>query len=261
MKDIFKIFIKTILFSKSEKHKENILFQAKNISREIYLWICGCEYKKVSLGQNCNSAWYLKESNNKSASYPFDWIFSSQEIVLHAVKDNFKSFLDKEMIFTINKEKAGHCFYHSRMFNHKNPLNSDEEYNYYKRCVHRFKDTLHSKKPIIFIYTVINEPDKRPSWSDGFNREIKKPVHQSIESFSKLINFIKNINPNSKFLFINQLTEGKLKIESKFINKDIIWIDFTSRGENTGVKYLDLIDDTIIKIIYQGLNKEYKFNN
>ena len=31
--------------------------------------------KFVSLGQNCSSAWYLKQLGLKLESYPFDWIF------------------------------------------------------------------------------------------------------------------------------------------------------------------------------------------
>ena len=237
-----------------EEHK--VLVEAAKISNVIYDWQKDEYFEKISIGQNCNSSWYLKQTNNRKSSYPFDWIFSSSEIVTHAIKDGFVSFLDKKSIFPINNGSAGHLFYHSKMFNHKSPVNSGEDYDYYKRCVDRFINIINSGKSIIFVCTVINEPDKRPSWSNGFDRQIRKPENQSIETFSSLIAAIKQINPNSKFLFINQLTGRELEIKHKFFTQDVIWIDFFSKGENTGVKYLNILDDTIIKIIYNGLNEK-----
>ncbi|MEH6764506.1 MAG: DUF1796 family putative cysteine peptidase [Aequorivita antarctica] len=234
----------------------NVILEAAKISNVIYDWQDDGEVEKISIGQNCNSSYYLKHTNNKRHSYPFDWIFSSAEIVLHAIKDNFNTFLDKKMMNSITDDVGGHLFYHSKMFNHRNPLSSDENYDYYKRCADRFVTVIKTGKPIIFVCTVVNEPDKRPSWSNGFDREIPKPENQSIKSFMNLITVIQRINPRSKFLFVNQLTEGKLKIEYQFFAKDVLWIDFVSKGENTGVKYLDLLDDTIIKIIYNGLNEK-----
>lgn len=235
-----------------------VLIEAAKLSNVIHSWQKDECFEKISIGQNCNSSWYLKETDNRKASYPFDWIFSSGEIVSHAIKDGFDSFLDKQLINPINNEQAGHLFYHSSMFNHKNPLNSNEDYEYYKRSVDRFVNLINSAKPIIFVCTVINEPDKRISWSNGFDRQIRKPQNQSVKSFSNLIRELKQINPYSKFLFINQMTEGELKLEYKFFAYDVLWIDFLSKGENTGVKYLNSLDDTIMKIIYNGLNENSK---
>jgi hypothetical protein len=232
------------------------LVQAAKISNLIYNWQKDECFEKISIGQNCNTSWYLKETNNKNASYPFDWIFSSAEIVSHAIKDDFISFLDKESMYPINSSTAGHLVYHSRMFNHKNPLNTNEEYDYYKRCVDRFVSIINSGKPIVFVCTVINEPDKRPSWSNGFDKQIPKPTNQTIKSFLNLMDVLQQINPCSKFLFINQSAGGEIKIECTLFKKDVMWIDFVSKGENTGVKYLNLLDDTIMKIVYNGLNEK-----
>ncbi len=254
---MFKNFLnKNTSTSKSSPDVDvyNVIVEAAKISNIIYNWQLDEYVEKISIGQNCNSSHYLKQTNNKNHSYPFDWIFSSAEIVLHAIEDNFNTFLDKKMIYSITNDVGGHLFYHSKMFNHKNPLSSDENYEYYKRCADRFETVVKTGKPIIFVCTVVNEPDKRPGWSNGFDRQIRKPENQSIKSFLDLIDVLRKINPSSKFLFINQLTESKLKIEYQFFAKDILWIDFVSQGKNTGVKYLNLIDDTIIKIIYNGLN-------
>lgn len=142
------------------------------------------------------------------------------------------------------------------MFNHRNPLENSEHYNYYQRATVRLKDLLKAKKNVVFVITVINEPEKRKNWSEGFNNEMKQPQNQTLESFNELVEFISEINPNSKFLFINQFTEEKLNLNLTFNNDEIMWIDFTSAGGNSGVKYSNKIDDTIMKIIYSGLSNQ-----
>jgi hypothetical protein len=46
----------------------------------------------ISLGENCNSAWYIKQVGLKKSSYPFDWIYCSPEIINHCIKDSFKTY-------------------------------------------------------------------------------------------------------------------------------------------------------------------------
>ena len=116
------------------KRLSSSLFLLKN---EISEWKEQQKYTLVSLGQNCNSSWYLKETGNKEASYPFDWIFSSQKIVVDAINDRFESFIDKRNIISL-WEKAGNKIYHSSLFNHRNPVKSEEDYSYYKRVIERF---------------------------------------------------------------------------------------------------------------------------
>jgi hypothetical protein len=239
-----------------EKNKD-VLEKSIAIKEEIAKWLADAQYEKVSLGENCNSAWYLKESGNKKASYPFDWIFSSPAIVEHAVKDDFVSFLDKEFIFQVSENKAGHTLYHSSLFNHKNPLKSDVEYSYYQRSVDRFLKLVKNKDAhILFVFTVIQEYDKRPDWKNGFDRSFKMPIEQDLGYFKNTIRLIKEINSKSKFIFINQFTESTLALDLKDIQKDCLWLDFHSQGRNTGVKYLDDLDDRIMKNIYQGLYQE-----
>lgn len=234
--------------------QQSTLIKASIISNKISAWVGHDDYECISFGENCNTSWYIKETGNKKASYPFDWIFSSPEIIIHALKDEFKSFLNKDYIFPVGKKRAGHSYYHSRMFNHRNPLENEGHYEYYKRATARLKDLLKAQKKTIFIITVINEAEKRKNWSEGFDKEMKQPINQSLENFKDLITYVSQINPNSKFLFINQFTENKLNIDLALSDEDVMWIDFTSTGANSGVKYSNKIDDTIIKIIYHGLN-------
>lgn len=227
------------------QNEQEIVFKAISIKNEISEWKGQQKYTLVSLGQNCNSSWYLKETGNKEASYPFDWIFSSQKIVVDAISDRFESFIDKRNIISLG-EKAGNKLYHSSLFNHRNPVKSEEDYSYYKRVIERFLDIIDRGEPTVFVITVVNEYEKRKEWYNGFVDSMMPSFPQSLESFSEVITLIKSINKNVKFIFIEQFTECDLKLDISIKTNDILWIKFYSGHKNTGVHYLDTVDDTII---------------
>ena len=102
----------------------------------------------VSLGQNCMASWYLKQVGLKKRSLPFDWIFSSLDIIEHTVDDKFSIFLDPD--YFIKGKVTGHRLYHQNMFNHKSPLGEDN-YSYYKRCCERFLKLLTSERQTLFV--------------------------------------------------------------------------------------------------------------
>ena len=43
-----------------------------------------------SLGTLCHSSLLLKRNNLKKCSYPFDWIYSNCDNVIHCIKNKFK---------------------------------------------------------------------------------------------------------------------------------------------------------------------------
>ena len=224
-----------------------------DLIKKIYCWKKKSNFEYISLGQNCNTAWYLKSAGLKKASYPFDWIFSSFSIVLDCIKDNFQKFLDVNLIESKGKQ-AGHKGYHSHLFNHKNPLKSPKEYKYYTRCVKRFTTILNKEGSILFICTVLNEKNKRPTWAKGFHNTFEPPKIQDQNSAMEMVNLISNIKPNSKFLFIEQYTEcPKPKFELVHESENCMWIKFYSIGKNNGVRYLDFIDDYLVKRLFYSL--------
>ena len=65
------------------------------------------EFKYVcSLGTLCHSSYFLKQSNLKMASYPFDWIFSNIDMIIDCIENNFDKFLDKKYY---KNHKNGRC--------------------------------------------------------------------------------------------------------------------------------------------------------
>lgn len=211
-------------------------------------------YSAISIGQNCNTAWYLRQVGAKAASYPFDWIFSSAEIAESCLRDSFSTFLNKQYLLP-KKDwcSAGHSLYHANMFHHRSPLQTEDDYDYYARCVNRFNHILSSGGRIIFVCTIIKEPDKNLLWSDGFCNEYPLPSGQSYRTYKSFIEYAGRINHNLKYVFIEQYTEGTLTIDSEIVDDNVLSVRFTSRGKNDGVKYLDDFDDFIAKLLYSGL--------
>ena len=109
-----------------------------------------------SLGFSCHSAQILKRNKYKCCSFPFDWIFSNCDSIIHCIESNFSVFLDKSYYIDISPSQCGHSKYNEFMFNHHNPLANVDHYNYYVRCVDRFRNILQNQENKLFITTYLN---------------------------------------------------------------------------------------------------------
>lgn len=112
-----------------------------------------------SLGSLCHSSQLLKRNEIKICSYPFDWVFSGLEMIMHCLEDDFRVFLDKSYYVDIqnrwNNNQCGHKYYHLNLFNHFDPRN-EKDYNYYIRCVDRFRSLLLQEDYKLFTMMFIN---------------------------------------------------------------------------------------------------------
>ena len=133
-------------------------------------------YSTCSLGFKCIASQILINLKIKKESYPFDWIISNLDIVKHCIQDDFKIFLDKKYYSYTNKDnklieeekflnyyllnknrmdnskgffqdkrsfqdkRVYHNYYSSsfKLFAHYNPK-LEKDYEYYERCINRFK--------------------------------------------------------------------------------------------------------------------------
>jgi len=114
-----------------------------------------------SLGGLCHSSQILKRNKLKVCSYPFDWIFSNTSMIIDCIEDGFAKFLDKSYYTNVSPLKCGHSYYNTHydkcvIFNHHNPLKKRKHYNYYVRCVDRFKQLLKYQEHKLFIMTIPN---------------------------------------------------------------------------------------------------------
>ena len=110
-----------------------------------------------SLGSLSHSSQILKRNNVKTNSYPFDWIFSSPEMIIDCVEDNFNKFLDRQYYVSKSDKQCEHMYYKKSdncIFRHHNPLIHIRDYEYFSRCVIRFKNLL-SEKENVKLFTTI----------------------------------------------------------------------------------------------------------
>lgn len=108
----------------------------------------------LSLGTRCFVARSLELMHWRRYAGPFDWIYSSAQMVRHCIEDDFVSFLDATEL-----EKAGHAWAHrsyARMlgrqvvFPHHYPLDRDREH--FQRAVRRCRQVLLSEERKLFVF-------------------------------------------------------------------------------------------------------------
>lgn len=225
---------------------------AEEIARQLADWRGQHPHAVISLGQNCGTAWYLKAVGLKQVSYPFDWVTTSPAIIVHCLHDRFQTFLQRDLMVSRGM-MASHTVYHANSFSHRNPKSSDADHGYFVRCVQRFLQVLDDRAPVIFVTTVLNEAAKRPVWADGFVYDFKRPDDQVADDFTDMMDAINSIDPNARFLFIEEYTEGPFSLEITQRTDRMVWLRHCARGRSTGVQYLDRTDDEVALRIYAAL--------
>lgn len=133
----------------------------------------------ISIGPNCDTADTLKIHNLRNNAYPFDYIFSSLEMIKHIINDKFKIFLDKTYFengtFEGSTKHSFYCKYldtdillrhHQRwiqipadykvsngnIFNHHDLINNESHYDGFKRRADRLLNLIENNKKIVFVY-------------------------------------------------------------------------------------------------------------
>lgn len=117
----------------------------------------------LSLGSFCHAAMALKRAGIRSFSTPFDWIFSSADMVASCVEDDFERFLDPReyLEVPVDQRQEPHINLCQHMaflaefrvpfvFNHHKPFESDH-YAYFQRCVERFRRVLKQPGWVLFM--------------------------------------------------------------------------------------------------------------
>lgn len=236
----------------SEDERIQYCNRAREVNSEIKNWVNIESVEMIGLGQNCNASWYIKESGNKKASYPFDWVFTTPEIILDMLNDDFSSFTQKDLLIPHGMD-AGHKRYHETLFGHRNPASKESDRQYLFRCIDRWKALMKSQTPILFLTIVLNESDKRKRWKEGFTKEFEMPNEQVLSDFDEMMDSILAIKPNCKFLFIEQLTESDFHLSVENKTENSLWLHFSALDKNTGVQYIHEVDNEVMKTMLTNL--------
>jgi hypothetical protein len=142
----------------------------------------------VSLGTNCYGAWLLQGLGLRRGSHPFDWIFSTPEMVLDMLGDGFAGFLDPAEHETDGPGRCRHLAYRrrfgiDRVFNHHDPTRP-EDAAYLRRCVRRFREVTGGADKTLLL--MIN---------------IEAPVTPAL--FARLCEAVEALGPRNTLLCIN----------------------------------------------------------
>ena len=197
-----------------------------------------------SLGSLCHSSQILKRNNLKLCSYPFDWIFSNYDNIIHCIEDNFNIFLDKSYYqdnHCKENNKCGHKYYNVNMFNHRDPRN-EKDYNYYVRCVDRFKNLLQKQEHKLFIMIFIN--------MNNIDENIKNNIIDFNNKFSKYTS-------NYTLLVIFHIPNKQQNHNIFTYNDNIHFLELHTLSGSGGVEFDNNNDNIYLDNI---IKSKYNFN-
>ena len=198
-----------------------------------------------SLGCMCHSSQILKRNNLKLCSYPFAWIFSNCDNIIHCIEDNFNIFLDKSYYQDIhskwNNNQCGHKYYNVNMFNHHDPRN-EKDYNYYVRCVDRFKNLLQKQQHKLFIMIFVN--------MNNIDEYIKNKIIDFNNKFSKYTS-------NYTLLVIFHIPNKEQNHNIFTYNDNINFLELHTLSVSNGLEFVNNNDNIYLDNI---INSKYNFN-
>ena len=131
----------------------------------------------ISIGPYCSCADIIKSNGLRNNAYPFDYIFSSLEMVKHCIDNRFDIFLDKRYYNYSSENSTHHLFYSNfidtdllrkhhiahdlpdiadnlvdrEIFLHHNLFNDDIYLAFVRRC-NRLLNLIDNNTKIVFVY-------------------------------------------------------------------------------------------------------------
>ncbi len=113
----------------------------------------------VSLGSFCLPGMILRDNGLRRYSLPFDWVFSTPQMVRDCLADDFAAFLDRRYHRSISHDRsepgAEHDLFRERygltqLFAHHDPTR-EADYLHFTRCVGRFRQLMRSDDAKLFL--------------------------------------------------------------------------------------------------------------
>lgn len=194
--------------------------------------------KYCSLGETCQPANTLKSLGLKNESYPFDWTTDKSEIIKSCLEDDFKTFLDRSLYLPSEVERS--CYHGAYVqilttkpilneqifFRHRDPLHNDEDYNYYVRCVDRFRKLLASDDKKIFIKTYLH----------------KQANESCLEDAASLAEFLGSYTTNYKIIAVRHAITGTQSFNVVEDSENLLYIDITTIDDSDGGSFMNHTD-------------------
>lgn len=219
------------------------------------------EYKYFcSLGSLCHVARMMQRIHVKNVSYPFDWCFTDENIVIDCLNDNFNKFLDQkyyqDVVHKFHERTCGHSLYHEDLFFHKNPRNKDD-YEYYKRCVDRFNQMLKSweKKLFIFMYSPLSTRHPSDVYQIFENNIMsKEEIIENLKQRGQRLNdTLSKYTNNYRLALIMNFGQNNDQSFSFNSENTIDYILLNTKSNSSGVTFFDNSDN----LYFSGLMCEH----
>ena len=207
-----------------------------------------------SLGTLCHPTRMMQRLHIKPVSYPFDWIFCDEDIIVDVLEDDFNKFMDKSYYLDLKNNfndpscGCGHSYYHEDFFFHKNPRN-EEHYAYYQRCIDRFKKMLkvYDEKMFIMMYTPETTQHPKDVYQLFENGMSKEDIISNIKSrVIKLNETLRKHTSNFILLVIINFgdnTEQTFKMEHL---ENIHYLTLNTLSHSTGVTFRNNADNLFL---------------
>lgn len=213
--------------------------------------------KCSSIGSFCQSSQLLIRQGLKTESYPFDWIYSNFDVVKHCIEDDFKTFLDRSQYFYVpptprDPKLAGHSLYSTFIeykyetvpqgfFLHHDPRLDDKDYEYFERCVERFKDLIKSDDKKLFTYVYKNREPER-----------------SEEAFQEALSFIEFFNKHVNNYFLIFVYHSIGPLGHSLTKKDNLFFIKMSAAHSNGMSFDDGSHDVYLDGVLKQIINEIK---
>lgn len=239
LKDGIRIISSAIFHSEENINRISALYAPKIGLGELR------EFSHVfSIGSRCATAQLMRQAGLRQSAGPFDWIFSSPDMVAHCIEDDFNTFLDHSNYLPRpfpEKQSCHHLFYDELidqdvMFPHHDPSGS-RDYSYMVRCVNRFREGIASTSGALLLCLTDGYADA----SDGIARLRSALCGVSDNNFVVVI----NTSPAAG--------EDLFGLKQVYSSADCHIYKYTSRSELGGISFFNQIDNLIIS----SLMREY----
>ncbi len=203
----------------------------------------------ISLGTLCHPARMLQRIHVKNVSYPFDWMFTDENVVIDILNDDFNKFMDKSYYGDVknkfSERTCGHSLYHEDFFFHKNPRNEDD-YLYYQRCINRFKGMLRDPGEKLFIMMYSPGSTKHPTdvyklYNEEYHTEtILNNLRLRGENLN---NTLMKFTNNYKLLIVMNFGNNEKQSFQMVHHGNIHYLTLDTLSESTGVTFKDNADN------------------
>ena len=199
----------------------------------------------ASLGCFCLPGNIMRNHGLRRYSLPFDWIFSSPEMLIDCLTDDFSAFLDRRYYQSISESRgnpaAEHEIYLQKygipaVFAHRDPTR-EEDYLYFTRCVARFRQLLRSRDPKLFLI-------------------MGRPNHDLPNGFSRVLEQLSRLTTSFVLLGIDVLdptSDGQCALtQIAQIGTNSLYRYLPSSYHAEGAYFPDRIDDwNVLRLVYR----------